>query len=337
MRLNDKSRMVASGENRTAPLFLLAALLAITVSHLPAALPAHPSQARELSGNVTLSGAWALYPMALKWGEEFQKLHPKVRIDIQAGGAGKGIADALAGIVDFGMVSREIQPAETARGALAFAVCKDAVVPTTSEKNPVLARVRTAGLKKQDFSNIWITETAKTWGLVLGTADSSEIHAYTRSDACGAAETWAQFLDKKQEDLKGVGVYGDPGLAEAVRRDPHGVGFNNVNYAYDPKTLKPIRGIAVIPIDLDGSGKIDPGEDFYATRDTLTAAIARGAYPSPPARDLYLVSKGRPEKPVVAAFLSWVLTEGQRYVPETGYIALSAEKLADGLKKIASR
>ena len=68
-----------------------------------------------------------------------------------------------------------------------------------------------------------------------------------------------------------------------------------------------------------------------------TAAIARGAYPSPPARDLYLVSKGRPEKPAVAAFLAWVLTEGQRYVPETGYIALSADKLADGLKKIRPR
>jgi phosphate transport system substrate-binding protein len=337
MKLKDRQRMEAGGKNRAVPVFLLAALLAITAAPLAAAPPAHPSQAQEISGNVTLSGAWALYPMALKWGEEFQKLYPKVRIDIQAGGAGKGIADALAGIVDFGMVSREIQPAETARGALAFAVCKDAVVPTTSEKNPVLSRVRTAGLKKQDFSNIWIMESAKTWGSVLGTTAPSEIHVYTRSDACGAAETWAQFLGKKQEDLKGVGVYGDPGLAEAVRRDPLGVGFNNVNYAYDPKTLKPIQGIAVIPIDLDGNGKIDPSEDFYASRDTLTAAIARGAYPSPPARDLYLVSKGRPEKPAVAAFLNWVLTEGQRYVPETGYIALSAEKLADGLKKIAPR
>jgi len=328
----------AGEKNKTVPFFLMAALLVfMQVVHIAAAPRADPPQARELSGNVTLSGAWALYPMALKWAEEFQKLYPKVRIDIQAGGAGKGIADALAGIVDFGMVSREIQPAETARGALAFAVCKDAVVPTTSDKNPVLGRLLKAGLKKQDFVSIWITETARTWGSVLGTADRTSLNAYTRSDACGAAETWAQFLDKKQEDLRGVGVYGDPGLAEAVRRDPRGVGFNNVNYAYDPKTLKPIQGIAVIPIDLDGNGRVDNGEDFYATRDTLTAAIARGAYPSPPARDLYLVSKGRPENPAAAAFLKWVLGEGQRYVPESGYIVLNAEKLAEGFKKIESR
>jgi phosphate transport system substrate-binding protein len=336
--MKPQDRTKKGDKKRIAPFFLAAALIVLMPASLPVLSPAATSvQAGELSGNVTLSGAWALYPMALKWGEEFQKLYPKVRIDIQAGGAGKGIADALAGIVDFGMVSREIQPAETDRGALAFAVCKDAVVPTMSEKNPVLGRVQKTGLKKQDFVNIWITETAKTWGFVLGTADRSALNAYTRSDACGAAETWAQFLDKKQEDLKGVGVYGDPGLAEAVRRDPLGVGFNNVNYAYDPKSLKPIQGIAVIPIDLDGNGQVDQGEDFYGTRDTLTAAIARGAYPSPPARDLYLVSKGRPEKPAVTAFLKWVLTEGQSYVPETGYIALNAGKLADGLKKIESR
>ncbi len=91
-------------------------MAAMPTGHPAAAIPAPPPQAEELSGNVTLSGAWALYPMALKWAEEFQKVHPKVRVDIQAGGAGKGIADALAGIVDFGMVSREIQPAETQTG-----------------------------------------------------------------------------------------------------------------------------------------------------------------------------------------------------------------------------
>ncbi len=63
---------------------------------------------KPLSGTVTLSGAWALYPMAVRWAEEFKKVHPGVRIDVQAGGAGKGMADALMGMADFGMVSREI-------------------------------------------------------------------------------------------------------------------------------------------------------------------------------------------------------------------------------------
>ncbi len=43
---------------------------------------------------------------------------------------------------------------------------------------------------------------------------------YTRSDAAGAAETWAKYFGKKQEDIQGVAVFGDPGLALAVKKDP---------------------------------------------------------------------------------------------------------------------
>ena len=292
---------------------------------------------QELSGTVTLSGAWALYPMAVKWAEEFSKLHPKVRVEVQAGGAGKGLADALAGVVDLGMVSREIHPAEVEKGAFAVAVVKDGVVPTISEKNPLLSKILAAGLKKDAFVAVWITETAKTWGDALGTADKPALHAYTRSDACGAAESWAAFFGKRQEDLRGIGVYGDPGLAEAVRRDSLSIGFNNINYAYDAKTLKPLAGIMILPIDLDGSGKIEPAESFYQDRDAITTAIAKGAYPSPPARDLYLVSKGRPQKPLLVEFLRWVLNEGQKFVAETGYIGLSPEKLADGWNRIQGK
>lgn len=324
-----RSRMISSGKTK-------ALITMVMVSLIYSGSPSAP-QEKELIGNVTISGAWALYPMVLKWAEEFQKIHPKVRIDIQAGGAGKGVADVLAGVVDFGMVSRGIQSAEVEKGAFAVAVCKDAVLPTVSEKNPLLAQILRTGVKKQGFIDVWINESAKTWGEVLGTGDQTQIRLYTRSDACGAAETWAQFLGKKQEDLKGVGVYGDPGLAEAVRRDSLGLGYNNVNFAYDPKTKKPVQGIVILPIDLDGNGRIDDRESFYQTRDDITAAIARNAYPSPPARDLYLVTKGRPEKAASVAFLKWILSEGQQYVAETGYIALSSEKLRDGLNKIGAR
>lgn len=76
------------------------------------------AEATPLTGTITLSGAWALYPMAVKWAAEFKKIHPKVRIDISAGGAGKGVADALAGSVDLGMVSRDINPAEVKKGGV---------------------------------------------------------------------------------------------------------------------------------------------------------------------------------------------------------------------------
>jgi phosphate transport system substrate-binding protein len=289
---------------------------------------------KPLTGKISISGAWALYPMALKWAEEFQKANPGVKIDVQAGGAGKGIVDVLAGMVDFGMVSRDVHPQEVEKGALPIAVTKDGVVATISEKNPFLNDILKKGLTKSHFLDIWITGKITTWGQVLGTQDKAAVHVFTRSDACGAAETWAAYLGKRQEDLDGVGVYGDPGLAEAIRRDTLGIGYNNINFAYDAKSLRPVSGIAIVPIDLDGSGKIDARENVYATRDDITQAIAKNTYPSPPARDLYLVAKGKPKNRAAVEFLRWILNNGQKYVPETGYIPLSKEKLAEGLNKI---
>ncbi len=289
---------------------------------------------KPLTGKISISGAWALYPMALKWAEEFQKANPGVKIDVQAGGAGKGIVDVLAGMVDFGMVSRDVHPQEVEKGALPIAVTKDGVVATISEKNPFLNDILKKGLTKSHFLDIWITGKIMTWGQVLGTQDKAAVHVFTRSDACGAAETWAAYLGKRQEDLDGVGVYGDPGLAEAIRRDTLGIGYNNINFAYDAKSLRPVSGIAIVPIDLDGSGKIDARESVYATRDDITQAIAKNIYPSPPARDLYLVAKGKPKNRAAVEFLRWILNDGQKYVPETGYIPLSKEKLAEGLNKI---
>ena len=124
-----------------------------------AASPAPGAAAADISGNLTLSGAWALYPMALKWVEEFQKINPGVKIDVQAGGAGKGIADALAGMVDIGMVSRNVQPAELEKGAFPVAVTKDAVIPTLSVRNPLLKDLLARGLKKDEFAGVWITKT----------------------------------------------------------------------------------------------------------------------------------------------------------------------------------
>jgi phosphate transport system substrate-binding protein len=312
------------------------ACAALLVAALPGAasaglIPAAPE------GTIAISGAWALYPMVVKWAEEYQKLYPKVRIDVAAGGAGKGMSDCLAGMVDIGMISRDVNPAEVEKGAWWISVTRDAVVPVVNAANPALNTLIFRGAKREALVGLWITGETTTWGQVAGNEVANQVNVYTRSDACGAAETWAAYLGKKQEDLKGIGVYGDPGLADAVTRDALGIGFNNLNYAYDAKTLKPVQGLRVLPLDINGNGVLDDTEDFYGTRDELANAIATGVYPSPPARDLHLACKGKPTNPVVVGFMRWVLTDGQAFVPDAGYTRLTAEKIAGELAKLGAK
>lgn len=283
-----------------------------------------------IEGRIAMSGAFALYPLANVWAEEFHQLYPEVKFNISAGGAGKGMTDVLAGAVDLAMFSKEISQAELDKGAYGFAVAKDAVVPTISANNPLLARIKKEGMTKQEFIALFLKEGKKKWKNT-----SAEVNVYTRSDACGAAEVWVKYLDgKAQEELKGIAVFGDPGLAEAVKNDPKSIGFNNVNYVFDINTGQKYPGMEVAPIDLNNNGTIDPEEDFYGNLDVLLKAIGDGRYPSPPARNLYLVSKGKPTSPAVKAFLEWVLTKGQDYVLESGYNLLNPETIELEKKKL---
>jgi phosphate transport system substrate-binding protein len=288
-----------------------------------------------LKGKITLSGAFALYPLAVRWGQEFSKIHPNVTINISAGGAGKGMADALSKMVDLGMYSKEVSPEERAKGAWYIAVAKDAVLPTVNSQNPVLKDLKANGLTKSKFYDIFITGKITSWGAATGTSSGLKLEAFTRSDACGAAEMWAKYLNgKKQEDIQGLGMNGDPGVADAIRKNVNGIGYNNLNFVYDMTTRKPYSGIDVVPIDLNGNGKIDPEENFYGSLDQVMTAIRNGVYPSPPSRDLYLVAAGKPGNKVVLAFLNWILTDGQKYLSEAGYVPVSPEKLKAGLDKV---
>jgi phosphate transport system substrate-binding protein len=311
--------------------FYLATILFLLLSACGG--PQAPAAGGEPQGTITVSGAWALYPMMVRWAEEYHKLHPKVEFDISAGGAGKGMADALSGAVDIGMVSRDVAPEEEAKGAFWVAVTKDAVFPTVSSQNPVLSDLMRRGIPRATFAGIYITGEVTTWGQVVGRPEITDpIHVYTRSDAAGAPETWAKYFGKKQENLLGIGVYGDPGILEAAVKDPLGIAYNNLNYAFDPGTGKPVAGAAVVPIDKNENGQADAGE-LIETKAQAVEAVASGQYPSPPARMLNLVTKGKPAG-LVGEFILWVLSDGQKYAGEVGYVALTEAQRAEGRSKL---
>ena len=101
----------------------------------------------------------------------------------------------------------------------------------------------------------------------------------------------------------------------------------------DIKTRDKNPGLEIIPIDLNENGQIDADEQVYNKLDDIMAAIKNGKYPSPPARDLYFIAKGKPQNKLVVEFLKWVVTEGQKFVDEGGYVQISDEKLQNGFKR----
>jgi hypothetical protein len=68
-----------------------------------------------------------------------------------------------------------------------------------------------------------------------------------------------------------------------VVKDYLGIGYNNLNYAYDMSSGKPVAGAAIVPIDNNENGVADPDE-VLKTKKEAVQAVAEGRYPSPPAR-----------------------------------------------------
>src|ERR1700749_232356 len=169
------------------PLLFTVIVLSIVALSSIIDIPANDNNppADDLEGTISISGAFALYPITIKWAEEFRKLHPKVKFNISAGGAGKGITDALSGLVDIGLASRDFNPEEIKKGAYTVYVTKDAVVPTFNTGNPNAAALVAKGVKRDQFLNVFVTGNIKDWKQLGGNV-SVPIHIYTRSDAAGA-------------------------------------------------------------------------------------------------------------------------------------------------------
>ena len=92
---------------------LLAALLSVPL--VLSACGGDDDGGGESQTTITVSGAFALYPLVVLWAEEYHALHADVVFDVSAGGAGKGMSDVLSGAADVAMVSRRCAPRKPTR------------------------------------------------------------------------------------------------------------------------------------------------------------------------------------------------------------------------------
>jgi len=291
-----------------------------------------------LEGRISISASFALYPLILKLAGEFQAVHPGLRFDISACGASKSVSDTLNGLTDLGGLSREIYPQERDRGLWSVPIARDAVLAIISADNPCRQVLSRQGVTRNIFVRLWIGEGIRTWGDLIGVSSISQpIHVYTHADSSGAGEIWAQFLGAQQENLRGIGVHGESWMAGAVKNDPFGIGYTNLNFAYDTRTQEPVPGILIVPIDLNENGQIDLDEDFYSTRLRMLRAIAWEDYTSQPSRDHYLISRGIAKQKRTRAFLIWALARGQHLVSEAGYIPIPSRVLEEALHSLSVR
>jgi phosphate transport system substrate-binding protein len=256
---------------------------------------------------INITGTRFFYPLVEKWAEEFKKDHPDVEIVVKF-----GLKDA-----DISMTGTPVDKENPDKGKYSV-VSKFAIVPIINEQNPAWAELQKRGLSEADFQKIYFRGDQQQNSFALNSGVTVPVRVYTRG-ACASA-TFSRHFGKQINDLANLDtkIADDEVLLQNVLNDSLGVAYNNLGFVYDLRTRKQKRGIKVVPVDLNGNGKIDTDESFYDNLDQLIQKLETTHIELPPVGKMVFVYKE--DKPEVKDFVNWILIKGQQYNHSLGFL-----------------
>lgn len=262
------------------------------------------------SNNITVKGSDTMVVLGQRWAETYMKANPSVTIQVTGGGSGTGIAALLNGTTNLANSSRPIK-AEEAKKAKEqgkelqeHKVAFDGLAVVVHKSNTLqqLTLQQIMGIYTGHFNN---------WKEVGG--PDQKILRYCREANSG---TYVFFKEHVLGDrdyapdcqtMPGTGA-----VAEAVSKDPNGIGFGGVSYFENRPELKVLSvkkdeaSEAISPVTADG--KVN------------AAQIRNLQYPI--SRNLFVYVLGA-QTPEIKAYLDWILSDaGQKVVAEVGYVSL---------------
>ena len=315
-------------------------------------------------GQTTLTGAGATfpYPMYSKWFSEYHKIHPEVQVNYQSIGSGGGIRQVTVGTVDFGasdmpMTDKQLQDAKmkilhipTVLGADVPAYNVPGLSGEVKFTPEALAGIFLGKISKWNDKEI----TSANPGVNFPDQPIIVVH---RSDGSGTTFIWTDYLSKVSPEWKsqvgadtsvkwpiGMGQKGNEGVSGMIRQLSGSIGYVELIYAVQ-------NNISY------GSVRNSAGNFVKASLDGVTAAAAsapkmpadfRVSITNAPGKDAYPISsftwllipaqsKDAAKGKILADFLNWMVTDGQKMTSALSYAPLPdnvVAKVKDAIKQV---
>jgi phosphate transport system substrate-binding protein len=256
---------------------------------------------------INITGTRFFYPLVEKWAEEFKKDHPDVDIVVKF-----GLQNS-----DISMTGTPVDKENPDKGKYSV-VSKFAIVPIVNAQNPAWSELQKRGLSEADFRKIYFKGDEQQNSFALNSGVTVPVRVYARG-ACASA-TFSGHFGKQINDLANLdkNIADDNVLLQNVLNDSLGLAYNNLGFVYDLNTRKQRPGIKVVPVDLNGNGKIDSDENFYDNLDQLIQKLETTHIELPPVGKMVFVYKE--DKPEVKEFVTWVQSKGQQYNHALGFL-----------------
>jgi len=287
------------------------------------------NKATSTQGELLISSTPDLYLLTSKWANEFNRLNTEMSIKVKQ--TAYDNLDLSSG-TNLGFVSNNSRNVINDESNWRMVVCRDVIVPVINAGNPYLKELMQRGVSQEMFARVFNNPDKQNWGTLLSDGQNSPLHIYITEDETVKAAV-ARFLQTAQIPSEGILVLSKDKGVVAMQNDPYAIGFCKVVDIMGSDNEGLVGNLVLLPIDKNGNGIIDSMEDIYSDVNELLRGVWIGKYPRTLFNNIYAVSNNQPADDRQIAFLSWVLTDGQKFLYSNGYCDLVSSEIQSQLEK----
>ncbi|WP_341320650.1 phosphate ABC transporter substrate-binding protein [Solibacillus sp. FSL H8-0523] len=214
---------------------------------------------------VTISGSTSVGPLAEKLAIKYEKTED-VKIEINQIGSSAGITNAINGVSQIGMSSRDLKQEEIDTGIEQLVIAYDGIVVVTHPSNPV--KDITMEQVKQIF-----TGDVTNWKQLGG--KDMEIVVVSREDGSGSRDAFQEIVGYESGQLirNAIVASGNGNIKTTVATNKHAVGFISFEYIDETVSALAINGVEAKAVNvLDGNYELSRPFLFVHEKEVPEAA-----------------------------------------------------------------
>lgn len=188
------------------------------------------------SSTISISGSTSVGPLAEKLAVKYKE-KDNTKIEINQIGSSAGITNAINGVSEIGMSSRDLKEEEKENGLNEVVIAYDGIVVVTHPSNKV--KNLTMDQVKQIF-----TGEVTNWSELGG--DDMEIVVVSREDGSGSRDAFQEIVGYSSGELirNAIIASGNGNIKTTVANNKHAVGFISFEYIDDSISTIDIDGVA---------------------------------------------------------------------------------------------
>jgi phosphate transport system substrate-binding protein len=190
---------------------------------------------KEGLATIAISGSTSVGPLAEKLAFKYEE-NNDVKIEINQIGSSAGITNAISGVSEIGMSSRDLKQEEIDSGLSETIIAYDGIVVVTHPTNKV------KDLTLEEVKKIF-TGKVTNWKELGG--EDLEIVVVSREDGSGSRDSFQEIVDFSSGELvrSAIIASGNGNIKTTVATNKHAVGFISFEYIDESISTIDINGV----------------------------------------------------------------------------------------------